>query len=368
LNIGIDARALGIKICGVSRVAQSLIQALGLIDKINSYVIYTNTLTEIPGLPANFHIVATGCNRMNALNDYRFYRFMLQNDLDLLHVMHSWLPLFIPRRVKKLVTVHDIFTVTDPNFFAKRRPLHWIFRCYFWVLTWLTVVRTDVIITISRYCVEEIKRVFNLKDKRFEIVYNSPGIVLEGDASRNVVMGDQEYIFYLGNFRSYKNVPTLIEGYAHFLKSTGQNVELVLAGNDNCTQIKALCAKLGIADRVHFFYRPTDEYVDNLYRNARAFIFPSLYEGFGIPPIEAMSYGVPVIISDAAALMETSGGAALVFDKTSPEDLAAKISLILNNADLRDDLVRRGYKCANSYTWENSAKQLKSVYESIMGE
>lgn len=368
MNIGIDARALGPKICGVSRVAMSLIQALGQIDKINSYVIYTNTLTEIPGLPANFRIVATGCNRMNALYDYRFYRYMLQNDLDLLHVMHSWLPLFIPRRVKKLVTIHDIFTVTDPNFFAKRRPFHWIFRCYFWVLTWLTAVRTDVIITISRYCAEEIKRVFNLKDKKFEIVYNSPGIMPEGDSSRNAVLGDREYLFYLGNFRSYKNVPTLVEGYAHFLKSTGRNVELVLAGNDDSTQMRALCAKLGLGDRVHFFHRPSDESVDNLYRNARAFIFPSLYEGFGIPPIEAMSYGVPVIISDAAALVETSGDAALVFDRTSPKDLAAKISLLLNDADLRNNLVRRGYECASRYTWENSAKQLKSVYESFMGE
>lgn len=365
MNIGIDARALGLKICGVSRVALRLIQVLGQSDRINYYVVYTNTMAAIPGLPANFRIVATGCDRMNLLKDYRFYRFMLQDDLDLLHVMHSWLPLFIPRGVKKLVTIHDIFTITDPNFFANRRPFRWIFRCYFWVLTWLTVLRTDVIITISRYCAEEIKRVFNLKDKRFEIVYNSPGIMPEGDDSRNVVMGEREYIFYLGNFRSYKNVPTLVEGYACLLKSPCQNVELVLAGNDDNTQIKALCARLGIADRVHFFHRPTDAYVDNLYRNARAFVFPSLYEGFGIPPIEAMSYGVPVIISDAVALVETSGEAALVFDRTSPEDLAAKIKQILNDTDLRNDLVQRGYKCARRYTWENSAKKLKTVYESI---
>lgn len=365
MKIGIDARALGQKICGVSRVALSLIEVLGQIDELNSYVIYTNTVVKIPGLPANFRIVTTGCNRMNSLNDYRFYKFMLLDDLDLLHVMHSWLPLFIPRKVKKIVTIHDIFTVTDPHFFAKRRPFHWILRFYFWVLTWLTALRADVIITISRYCAEEIKRVFNLKDKRFEIVYNSPGITPEGDDSRSAVMGDREYLFYLGNFRSYKNVPTLVEGFAHFLKSTGQNIELVLAGNDDNTQIKALCARLSIADRVHYFYRPTDELVDHLYRNARAFVFPSLYEGFGIPPIEAMSYGIPVIISDAEALVETSGDAALVFDRTSPEDLAAKIKQILNDSDLRDDLVKRGYECARRYTWENSAKQLKAVYESI---
>ena len=365
MNIGIDARALGQKICGVSRVTLCLIQVLGQIDKMNSYIIYTNALVEIPDLPSNFRIVPTGCNRMNALNDYRFYRFMLQDELDLLHVMHSWLPLFIPKRVKKLVTIHDIFTVTDPDFFAKRRPYAWIFRFYFWFLTWLTAVRSDVIITISRYCAEEIKRVFKLEHKRFEIVYNSLGIRPDDDVSRNSVMGDWKYLFYLGNFRSYKNVPTLIRGYAHYFKNNTMPVELVIAGNDGNASMMVLCEQLGVSDHVHFFYRPADDSVDSLYRNASAFIFPSLYEGFGIPPLEAMSYGIPVIISNAEALVETSGDAALVFERTDPVDLAEKIKMILDDASLRASLVQRGYECVKRYTWENSAQQLKAVYESI---
>jgi glycosyltransferase involved in cell wall biosynthesis len=126
-----------------------------------------------------------------------------------------------------------------------------------------------------------------------------------------------------------------------------------------------LCAELGITDNVHFFHRPTDAAVYNLCRNAKACVFPSLFEGFGIQPIEAMSYGIPVIISAAEALVETSGNAALVFDRTSPEDLGAKIKQLLNDSDLRDDLVQRGLECSHRYTWENSAKQLKAVYESI---
>jgi len=365
VKIGIDARSLGTKICGVSRVTLSLINALGVVDKQNQYIIYTDAVREVPGLPANFHVVASGCNRMNAFYDLRFYRLLLEDDLDMLHVMHSWLPLFIPRRLKKLVTIHDIFTVTDPNFFSKRRPFHWIFRSYFFALTWMTANRTDVIITITKYCANEIRQVFNLKQKRFEIVHNSPGIRPGSASVPQKTIIDQDYLFYLGNFRSYKNVPTLIKGYAHFLKLTGSNVDLVIAGNDDNTGIYELCVLQGITDRVHFFNRPSDAFIDSLYSNAKVFVSPSLFEGFGIPPLEAMSYGIPVIISDAEALVEISGEAAVVFDRTSPEDLAAKIILLLNDPYLRADLVQRGYECAHSYTWEKSAKQLKAVYESI---
>lgn len=365
MKIGIDARSLGAKICGVSRVTLSLIKALGLLDHINSYYIYTNLVTEIPDLPENFRVIPTRCDRMNALHDFRFYRLILNDNLDVLHVMHSWLPLFIPQHVKKLVTIHDIFTVTDPDFFNKRKPFHRIFRLCFAVLTWMTVKRSDVVITITNYCANDIKRRFDAQSKRFEIVHNSPGIKPEIKITSSDSIVKCDYMFYLGNFRSYKNVPTLLKGYAHFLSLTGSATDLVIAGNDDNTGVKVLCAGLGIMNRVHFFLRPSDEIVDNLYCHAKAFVFPSLFEGFGIPPIEAMSYGIPVIISDAEALVEIAGDAALVFDRTSPEDLAAKIMQILNNIDLRNDLVQRGYSCVRRYTWENSAKRLKTVYESL---
>ncbi len=364
MRIGLDARSVGLKICGVSRVALCQIEALAKIDSENEYIVYTDDLDNIPGLPSNFTIVRTGCNRMNPLHDFRFRRFLDRDNLDILHVMHSWLPMSIPPGIKKVVTIYDIFSVTDPLFFIKRKPFHYIFRGYFRLITWLAVSRADAIFTISDYCVNEIRRVFNAKNKKIEVVYLSPG-VKPAEQPMITRLVQNEYLFYLGNFRNYKNVPTLVHGYARFLQTSNSPIDLVIAGNDDNTGIYSLCAELGITDNIHFFHRPTDAAVDNLYRNAKAFIFPSFFEGFGIPPIEAMSYGIPVIISDAEALVETSGNAALVFDRTSPEDLAAKITHILNDAALRNDLVQRGYECSRRYTWENSAKQLKAVYESI---
>lgn len=365
MRIGLDARSVGHKICGVSRVALCQIRALSSIDSENDYIVYTDTLDTIPGLSANFKIVRTDCNRMKIWNDYAFCKFLNRDNLDLFHSMHSWLPIFMPASICKLVTIHDIFTVNDPEFFAKRKPFHKIFREYFRILTRYTVSRADKIITISNYCANEIRKTFNAYDKRIEIVYNSPGIEPEKTSGKPEKLFDSDYLLYLGNFRSYKNVATLIRGYACFIKQTVSSVDLVIAGNDNNASMLELCCDLDIQKRVHFFYKPSDDVVNSLYTYADAFVFPSLYEGFGIPPIEAMSYGIPVIISDADALVETSGDAALVFDRTSPEDLAAKIKQILSDTGLRNDLVQRGFECARRYTWENSAKQLKAVYESV---
>jgi len=343
------------------------IEALAKIDTLNKYIVFTDALDNIPGLPENFSVVKTGCNRMSVFQDFRFRQFLERANLDVLHVMHSWLPVSIPTGVKKVVTIHDIFSVTDPLFFIKRRPFHFIFREYFRLLTWMTVARSDAICTISNYCVSEIRRIFNATNKIIKVVYHSAG-VKPVDKPLSSSLLPYEYLFYLGNFRNYKNVTTLLHGYAQFVKDTNSPIKLVIAGNDDNSGISALCTELGISDYVCFFHRPTDETVDSLYRNAKAFVFPSLFEGFGIPPIEAMSYGVPVIISDAEALIETSGEAALVFNRKSPDDLATKINQIINDTDLRDDLVQRGYECASRYTWENSARQLKAVYESFKGE
>jgi len=278
--------------------------------------------------------------------------------------MHSWLPLLIPAGIRSIVTIHDIFSVTDRDFFIKRRPFHWLFRLYFKFLTKITIDRADVIITVSRYCEEEIKRVFNPHKKQIQVVYNSPGIIPdERLVSPRLIQ--QNYFFYLGNFRGYKNVPTLINGYGRFLQRSGSKMDLVVAGNDAHTGMLILVKKLGIENRVHFITRPSDQIIDNLYRNASVFVFPSKFEGFGIPPLEAMSYGVPVVISDAAALIETANGAALIFDRNSPDDLADKLIKITEDNDLRADLVSLGRANAARYTWGNSAYQLLQIYNSL---
>ena len=365
MRIGIDARSVGSKICGVSRYALCVLSSLSSLDKKNEYIVYTDDIDVLPGLGDNFKISKTLCPRMNSLYDLKFY-FILKNDnLDILHVFHSWLPRFIPQGVKPIVTLHDMFAVVDPNFFMHRKPFHKLFSLYFKYVTSRTIKKADAVVTVSNYCKKEIVKYFGGDRNQIEVIYNAPGIVVDKCDGERARLIDGEYIFYLGNFRSYKNVETLIRGFHLFNTKYNKKVFLVIAGNDASEEMKLLAKELNIDGNIIFIYKPKDEEVNNLYSYAAAFVFPSKYEGFGIPPMEAMCFGVPVIISDADALVETSGYASVIFKKNNPDDLAKAINMVLTDKGLQNDLIRRGFENIKRFTWELSASKLLSLYNSL---
>jgi len=366
MKIGIDARSIGNNICGVSRYALCILRALSDLDKSNEYIVYTDVLDEIDGLGNNFKIHRTNCPRMNPIYDIKFYLFLKKDKLDIFHVFHSWLPEFVPSGLKLIVTIHDIFSITDPLFFIKRKPFHKIIRNYFKYITRRSLNKSDIIITVSYFCKNEIKKHFNISNKRIEVIYNAPGITFEESKYPTKRLIDDEYIFYLGNFRSYKNVDILIRGFKIYLsKYINDKIRLVIAGNDSSKQTKLLVNELNIKERIIFFLKPSDEQVYNLYNYASAFILPSRYEGLGLPPLEAMTFGIPVIISDAKALVETSGPAALIFKKDDPEDLSMAINSILTDLDLRNNLVKKGFENIKKYDWKLNALKLLDLYNNI---
>jgi len=367
MKIGIDARSIGNNICGVSRYAICILRVLSDLDKNNEYIVYTDVLDEIDGLGNNFKIHRTNCPRMNPIYDIKFYSFLKKDKLDIFHVFHSWLPEFIPSGLKLIVTIHDIFSITDPLFFIKRKPFHKIIRNYFKCITRRSLNKCDIIITVSYFCKNEIKKYFNISNKRIEVIYNAPGITFEESKYPTKRLIDDEYIFYLGNFRSYKNVDVLIHGFKIYLSkySNKKDIKMVIAGNDSDKQVKFLTDELNIRERIIFFLIPSDEQVYNLYNYASALILPSKYEGLGLPPLEAMTFGVPVIISDAKALVETSGSAALIFRRNDPEDLSKAIKTILDDSNLRHDLVKKGFENVKKYNWKQSALKLLDLYNNI---
>ncbi|MHB8063592.1 MAG: glycosyltransferase family 4 protein [Ruminiclostridium sp.] len=363
MRIGIDARSVGDKICGVSRYTICLLQAMATIKTEHEYIVYTYNIEKIEALSKQFTIKPTLCNRMNPINDLKFIKIVDKDNIDIFHVFHSWLSIVKPSKPKVIVTIHDIFSVTDPLFFIKRKPFHVILREYFKLLLNYSIRKADAVVTVSNYCKNEICKSFRIESNKISVIYNSAGITAKPIKKHQSSF--KPYFFYLGNFRSYKNVEALISGYAQYFKNEENPVRLVLAGNDKSETILNLIRVLEIEAYVDFYHKPTDEKIIELYSNAVAFVFPSKYEGFGIPIIEAMSLGVPTVISDANALVEISNGCSLVFDKTKPSELAIKLKEISSNENLRNLLIESGIKNALNYTWENSAQKLLKLYNDL---
>lgn len=367
-KIGIDARSISDRVCGVSRVATCLIEALSQIDTENRYFIYVDSIGPSVNLGANFEVKLTHCSRKNPIDDMRFFSIIKKDELDLFHSMHAWLPQFVPKRVKTIVTVHDLFSMTDPLFFIKYRPFHKLFQFYFGYLTKKAVRRADAVITVSNYCKNEIVKHFPVSNGKLHVIYNALGVSQKTfkAGGKSALLGNK-YFLYIGNCRSYKNVEVLIDGFNVF-RNKNPKVKLVVAGNDLCEHIKAKVRMLNIENDVVFIHNPTDAEISDLYRGATAFIFPSKQEGFGIPVVEAMSAGTPVIISDAEALVEVAGDAALVFRRDNPEGLALLMGKVYNDDFVRKELIGKGLKRASIFTWESSAIQLIKIYHNLLNK
>ena len=365
-KIGIDARSISNRICGVSRVATCLIEALSQIDAENRYIIYVDSIVPSVNLGENFEVKLTHCSRKNPIHDIKFYLILKRDRLDLFHSMHSWLPQFIPKGIKVVVTIHDIFSITDPQFFVKYRPFHKFYQLYFKYLTASAVKRAEAVVTVSNYSKDEIRKYFPVADRKIKVIYDASGFNCKRTNKGSRLIRD-EYFLYVGNCRSYKNVEVLIEGFSIFLKmNKDHKIKLVMAGNDPCEHIKTLVSRMGIGENIIFLLNPSDDDVGNLYQNAVAFVFPSKQEGFGIPVLEAMNARTPVIISDAEALVEVAGDAAMIFKRDNPQELALALERILHNNFLRQELIEKGYNRASQFTWELSAVKLKNLYLQII--
>ncbi len=171
-------------------------------------------------------------------------------------------------------------------------------------------------------------------------------------------------MLFVGTLQPRKNVVRLIEAFA---KQDNKNIDLVIVGKKgwNYEEILQTPNRLGINDRVHFLHNVSNEDLPAFYKHAECFVLPSLYEGFGLPVLEAMKYGCPVITSDVSSLPEAGGDAALYCDPEDTESICSKMTELLKDKKLQEKLVKKGYEHVKKFSWEKSAKDVLSVLKQI---
>lgn len=235
------------------------------------------------------------------------------------------------------------------------------------------------IFTISKASKDDIIKVYNASEDKVVVTY--PGIKKSSirelsDKAQSSNMSEiknkfgisEKYILFVGTLQPRKNVVRLIEAFARILKEAkDKNLELVLVGKRGWLYEEILEApkKFNIEENVKILEFVNDEDLQLLYKNAICFVLPSLYEGFGLPVLEAMVNGCPVITSNVSSLPEAGGDAALYFDPKNVDDMVKKISPLLNNEKLRKEMIEKGYKQAKKFTWEKTAKETLSVLEEL---
>lgn len=254
-----------------------------------------------------------------------------------------------PLPLPAVVTVPDIQEVYYPHYFTRRNRLA---RAYHFAGS---TRMADRVVTISQFSRESIVRHHRLPGEKVSVARLSADQRFADPAVPGIPPGTpvpEEYVFYPANRWLHKNHDLLLRTVRLLKEERGMRLNVVLTGYDmaNGFNVGAATAAYGISDQVRQLGYVTVDNLIYLYRHARALVFPSLFEGFGLPVVEAMAAGCPVLAANATSLPEVGGGAALYFDPRSPGDLAVKLTGLLNSEDLRSDLIRRGRERARLFT------------------
>lgn len=288
-------------------------------------------------------------------------RLYIKKDIDVFFSPAHYAPRFCP--VPSVITIHDLSYIYFPGDFLKKD----LYQLRNW--TNYSIHNAKKIIAVSKTTKNNIMKSYQVPGESIEVVYN--GYEKESkikDFEPKIVKHTRNpYILYVGTLQPRKNIMTLIQAFAKF-KDQSPEFRLIVAGKKGWLfdSIFDLVSELGLNNDIYFTDYVTDQQLTFLYKNAFCFVLPSFYEGFGIPLLEAMSFGCPVISSFASSLPEIGGDACLYFDPKSVEDLVEKLENIKKDSRLRTGLIQKGKKRVKEFSWKKCGEETLKIIQNAI--
>lgn len=259
------------------------------------------------------------------------------------------------RSAKRVVTIHDMIPELMPR---TRRRLDLL------TLKERYVRSADQVICVSEATKQDLLKVYGLVDAPVHVIHHGVSPRFQPGIDRADFL-PKRYILFVGHRHQYKDAEVLFRAFAHVAQVDPEIELLCVGGNGLTRQESSVLENLGVRQRVSQRFL-ADDLMASAYANAEVFVFPSHFEGFGLPALEAMASGVPTILARATSLPEVGGDAALYFEPGAVDALASAITTVLNDEGVRNDLIRSGQARAGEFTWQRSAEQTAEVYRQAL--
>ncbi len=379
MKIGFNALFFQHPATGSGQYMAHLLHALAEVDQHNDYVLLgPRPLAASVSTAFPYHVqpVPPFARKTENIEKIVWEQFTApmtarQAGVDLLHIPYFAPPL-LPRTAT-VVTIHDIIQLRVPGYLPNRK-----IKAYMQLVA-QAIQHTTSIITVSEHAKQDIVAGLKLPPERIHVIYEAAGDEYQpvtdpatlATARARYGLGER-YIFYLGGMERRKNLLQLVRAFAQLCQQLDDpNLQLFISGNPDrfngafFPDPRPLAAELGITERIIYRF-VEEEDKPTIYSAASLFVFPSLYEGFGLPPLEAMSCGAAVVCSNRTSLPEVVGDAALSVDPDNTHDLAEAMQRILTDNTLRADLQARSLQRAGQFNWRKTAVETLAVYEEVL--
>lgn len=368
MRIAIDARKL--HDFGIGTYIRNILAGLAQIDRETEYVLLCrpSDVDIVANLGANFRAVAEHARPYSIAEQIRIPLSLARERVHLLHEPHYVLP--IATLCRSVVTIHDCIHLMFPQYLPGQ-----LAYLYARGSMWSAVHKANRILTVSEASKRDILRFFNVPPEKVDVIYNAIDPRFLGapdeesmDRIRQRYQLDTPFVLYVGNIKPHKNLERLIDAFGRVRAGGWDELKLVIIGDElsKYPLLRQTVHRHRLEKYVRFLgFQPYDT-LAAFYRLARAFAFPSLYEGFGLPPLEAMACGTPVVTSDVSSLPEVAGGAALLVDPHDTDSIADGLRRVLTDEALRRDLVQRGLERARQFSWMTSVASVHRIYMEVL--
>jgi glycosyltransferase involved in cell wall biosynthesis len=380
IHIAVDVRWIGTDTGGIKQYTVNLVKNLAKIDRKNRYSLLYNSdicrkeLEKDLELNPNFKWIKFRYGIFSLQNQIFLPGFLKKNKIDVFHSTNFMVPLYC-NMYKTVVTVHDLKPYLFPDLCRESKKVK--FYHIYKVLMKNITRKVNKIITVSQYSKSDILNVFHINSSKVQVVYNGKDDIFRVIDDRNLInetklkykIPQNRIILYVGRHEFAKNLVGLINAFAKLEKKLS-DAYLVITGekDERYPEPYLLIDKLSLNKKVIFTGFLPDVDLPLIYSSCDIFVFPSFYEGFGLPPLEAMACGIPVITSDTSSLPEIVGDAGIMINPCDIDGLADNMYKVLTDNNLRLKMIEKGLGQAGVFSWKEAAKKTIEVYEKVVGE
>jgi len=369
LRVVMDVRR--VRDFGIGTYIRGLLHALAAADQSHEYVLASLPVdvTSFNDLPPNFRVVAYHKNDSHILDHLAFPLFVRPLAPDLVHIPLFQVPALMT--VPYVVTIHDMASLLfDTRMGLRKATRRAMMR--------RGLERANSIMAVSEATRRDVRDTLGIPEDRIRLVYNAPNpeFFLPAKADRAHILERYQihypFLLYAGNIRPQKNIPRLVEAFALVREKLSHHpvlsdLHLIIIGDEisRYPSLRHAVIQTRVEKSVRFLGFVPFEALRIFFESAALFVFPSLYEGFGLPPLEAMATGTPVVASNVSSIAEVAGDAALLVNPENVFEIARAIQDALLDQDLRAELIEKGKKQAARYSWERTAREVLEVYTEV---